>query len=87
MSESCSLQIVGVDVQAIALALTACFVPALQQLKQTQARALEYRAHLHTAGKYGITRHVGSSCRHDCPAQAVLVYLQHRPFKAGIVLD
>ena len=34
MSESCSLQIVGIDVQAIALALTACFVPALKQMNR-----------------------------------------------------
>ena len=29
-----SLQIVGIDVQAIALALTACFVPALKQMSR-----------------------------------------------------
>ena len=55
--------------------------------EQTQARAHEYGAHLHTAGKYGITRHLGSSHQHDCPAPAVLVCWRHRPSGAGIVLD
>ena len=54
--------------------------------EQAQAKTHQYRANLHTSGKYGIARHVGPSRQHDCSTSAVLVHWWHRLTRSGMVL-